>query len=421
MVCERNVFLQFPDGSSRNVQVPPGLRPGDSFVITTTGAQAGRRNYLRAQVPLGSRPGDSFLVELPDGSRTSVVVPDGVAPGDELSVPYIASEGSSQGNSEGASQIRLSDAEVLSQLTEEEKSFIDALPPEVRSDAIEEKRASLQRALGESQGRAAVSSEQVKVVQVEVPAGVVAGQEFRVMMPDGRAVMVMVPPGVQPGETIGLPANAGLDETPPQAAEVPGNEEEQKERAAFLAALPPDLRDEVLANEQRMKAAAKDAEKTAPEPSTKEEMSLLDLEYTAPSTSSAAYLGSEAAANSGLEPTVQEPTEMNDLLSGPGLDSQPKDNAMDLLSPQVDASPSTLTPEKAPAMPPAPAMATPEPDSLGMGSLSLGGNDDGPTGNVESEAKTPLERLREAKLGLEQGTITPEEFHRIKQEVIQGL
>lgn len=402
--------------------MPPGLGPGDSFVITTTSAEEQGRSFLRARVPAGLRPGDSFLVELPNGLRADVVVPEGVAPGDEISVPYISDSSQPRGGGGDTDRVTLTDREVLEQLTEAEKSFIDALPAEVRADAIEEKRMALQQVLSESANSTPGErrQEQVKVVQVQVPPGVVAGQEFRVMMPDGRAVMVMVPPGVNPGETIGLPASAGLEDTQTEEEDGAPSEEEQRERAAFLAALPPELRDEVLANERRMKAVAN---ANAGGESTSEDNSLLDLNFTEPSTA--------VPTQPSIVPTqyeVTEPAALSrevDLLSGgSGLAENGQAGVLGVAP--VVSQQEALTPQKAPVAPPIPVeSATVQTATEGMGSMSLGNglHETVPKKTESSEvgAKTPLERLREAKLGLEQGRITEEEFHRIKQEVIQGL
>lgn len=375
------------------------------MITTAASSSVPNTRYTSARVPEGVAAGGSFNVALPNGTSIKVTVPDGVAPGDELVVPYIMD------TSEEQKQIPYE--EVLNSMTNEERGFLESLPPDLHSDAIEQKRQEMLSRITPSSRQTKTGTQHVQIVQVEVPAGVTSGQEFRVVMPDGRAIMVMVPPGVQPGEKIGLPADAGIDEQSQtredDATESTTTKVDQKARAEFLAALPPELRDEVLANESRMEAELKSSEIKAE--SNKE--LLLDFSRAGGDsdekevinkTGELGLIESEASEVSNKEllsqshdyltprtPTKDPIESVGDLLTS-GEDSTRSDN---ILPPQVEQAPT--------------------------GALKREESVQTPSQNIAAKPKTPLERLREAKLGLEQGKISQEEFNRIKQEVIQAL
>jgi len=258
------INVQIPGLGVKSVQIPLGLQPGDSFMITTSKFQPGGGGTVRVKIPGQVAVGDTFLVILPDGNRVSVTVPPGAKTGDELLIPARGGSGSAQVQQ---SRIRLSDREVLAAMTHEEKEFMNALPKEMHEDAIQEKRQALIREFETGGGAMAASapppssnrrdqSNWVPMVQATIPEGVEVGQEFKMIMPDGRAIMVEVPPGMQAGDSIGVPANAGTEaesaqQNTPKDTKPVMSEEEKREKEEFLAALPPDIRAEVLASEAR--------------------------------------------------------------------------------------------------------------------------------------------------------------------------
>jgi len=89
------------------------------------------------------------------------------------------------------------------------------------------------------------------VIRVTVPEGAMPGGTFPVVLPNGARVSVMVPTGCQPGDLLDIPvepsqtrANSRRMHQQPQLSEA-----ELKEREEFLAALPEDIRNEILAQE----------------------------------------------------------------------------------------------------------------------------------------------------------------------------
>ena len=152
---------------------------------------------------------------------------------------------------------------------------------------------------------------QAQEVRVRVPQGGRPGSTFPVQLPSGKVVMVAVPPGVLPGDELRVPWDANTGASMPAAAqqraqssrgqqraagaapgaadedealaimesimEVKETAEERAEREAFLAALPEDVRREVLAQETAQKRSlAKFKDGPPPPRFTAEQQALLD-------------------------------------------------------------------------------------------------------------------------------------------------
>jgi len=478
--------VQLPGLGIKPIQIPLGLKPGDSFMITSSKLENGGSGNLRVKIPDGTRPGETFLVILPSGKKLDVVVPTGSKPGDEL---LLEPENSRRGARVGTGSIRLSDQEVISAMTEEEKQFLKALPKDMYADVIQEKRFSILQEL-ESGGRDrqrdvpnnSDQSKWVPMVQATIPEGVEAGQQFRMIMPDGKEVMVEVPPGMQPGETIGVPANAGtatketdstVNETEPPTSL---SEQEMREREEFLAALPDDIRAEVLANEGR----ANGSQRTTSGSGQKEEP--ISEQSDSPLIDFSTFGHGETTTVDNDGTNTNSILDFADASAPQMVDFENHDQAEILSSPlqSLDAagvnslhgeqsgssyavnSSSNTSPAgqslSSLSQPPPSNKPLPEPvytfekrngvpnpfasinENAGapsapaedaFASLSIkeefshpseasGLNHESEEENQESQ-KTPLERLREAKAAFEKGEIDQAAFNRIKQDVIKAL
>jgi len=336
-----------------------------------------RESMLRLKIPEGATGGGSFPVVLPDGSRVSVLVPDGAMPGEEIEIPIPT-------GSRPSGQRPMTESE-----RRERDEFLAALPEEIRSEILAADPSSRQLAISEEQ-----PNKWIDMVQVKIPEGCTEGSKFRTQMPDGRSVVLEVPPGFTGGEIIGVPSNIELeDDQELQEPQRNLSENEQQEREAFLSALPDDIRAEVLAQE---------GPQIPPQPEPAPIQSSKDNEGGQQIDLLGAYEGEDR--NFHFE---------NSLLDLPVS----QQNAQQLHDKQITkeatvnlmGSDEAAPVSKEPFHQPPSASAKPKEFPLYTSAMTT------------SPPKPPLERLKEAKQQLDQGEITQEEFEEIKKQVIAAI
>jgi len=454
------------------VQIPPGVNPGESFMYVTSsssGAQEGRAfspqaESIRVCIPDGVTPGQDFTVCLPNGSQVSVVCPDGLKSGDPIDIPvnsvYMA-----------ATQTTPTPPAPLSERERKEREeFLAALPDDIRSEILAQELQREQPAqVGNQTSRqspaSSTSSDWVPSVQVEIPPGVYPGQQFRTVMPDGREVVLVVPPGFKPGDVLGVPKNVGMQNQshPPAPAPAPApppveSTQSRQEREEFLAALPDDIREEILRAEEQQETASITVEQTensqthgtenVTTTSKDEEGALLDFSESEDTTSlsvpppapvvndllamDSPNMSVPAEGPGGLDylnSTVSSGNSGFDFMGTQAADSQnvqhsstALNSGFDFVNDSAQKTNDLVTEKQAE-------------QQVGANSVK-GGTETKPTDqfaslsiataatmvpNNPTEPKPPLERLKEAKASLDKGQITQEEFNAIKKEVIAAI
>ncbi|GBG33732.1 Hypothetical Protein FCC1311_099552 [Hondaea fermentalgiana] len=406
------IAVQIPGAGVERVQVPPGLQPGMSFTYVTSGvngsqgqsmANASSSQMVRVRIPQGVSAGGTFPVVLPSGTRVSVLVPNGCQPGDELDIPT----GEPPSSQQAPPPPPMTEAE-----RKEREEFLAALPEDIRAELMASEAAQLAAAPAPTPAPAASSMHEQSHQQQAAP-----------------------PP-------------------PP-----PMSEAERKEREDFLAALPEDLRAEVLAQEaqqqqqqqQRQQQQQQEAppyptaSSSAPAPPSYQETTV--QEETNEDFLSGDYGQDEKV---GAQEQNSSTFSSEDLLGSEDYNvdynaqsSEPKgtsaddndDNLLDFGAAEESSTPKESTPS--PGTGAQSAVASSDANDLlsfgvesqetssaqGTGSAFEAATAAMPAASSDASGTvlSPLQRIKEAREKLDRGEISQEEFEAVKKEVIAAI
>jgi hypothetical protein len=157
----------------------------------------GRRHACRLVIPSGLRPGDRFQLSIPHVRRNSS--------SSSSSTSRTGTDVPQTDRSHGESALT---DHSSTRLDDETEAFIAALPEEMR-EQVRQERAAQTATLGEmASSNSHTNNNQTPRPQLfsfTIPHDAIAGTTVQTQGPNGEAVSVYIPEGVQAGEVIGVP------------------------------------------------------------------------------------------------------------------------------------------------------------------------------------------------------------------------